>query len=161
AAYMSPEQCKGDPNISHKSDLYSTGVVFYELLTGRKPFLTESPMEMFQLHVNGTFERPARIVLDIPVWLDTLVCQLMEKSTEHRPRDAAAVSEALNRIVDKVTAQQSAAVETVKSRVVDRTSVTPRPDGEDREAARELRAALGKKRIKRKRKPFYRRIWFQ
>src|SRR5438552_2055757 len=79
AAYMSPEQCRGDPNITAKSDLYSLGVMFYELLTGKKPFLAESAMIMFELHVSGTYERPSRMVLDIPIWLDTLVCQLMEK----------------------------------------------------------------------------------
>src|SRR5256885_2254042 len=51
AAYMSPEQCKGERNLTHKSDLYSMGVMFYELLTGRKPFLAESPIDMFQAHV--------------------------------------------------------------------------------------------------------------
>src|SRR5262249_26592444 len=57
AAYMSPEQCKGE-TITHKSDLYSLGVVLYELVTGRKPFTAENAMEMFLQHVQGKFERP-------------------------------------------------------------------------------------------------------
>jgi serine/threonine-protein kinase len=161
AAYMSPEQCRGERNITHKSDLYSLGVVFYELLTGRKPFQAETPLEMFQQHVSGTFERPSRIVLDIPIWLDTLVCQLLEKQPEQRPRDAAAVAESLNRIMEKVAAQQSAGVEAVKARVIDRPRGAPRPDEEDREAARQLRQALGKKRGKRRSRPFYRGTWLK
>jgi serine/threonine-protein kinase len=59
ASYMSPEQCRGERNLTHKSDLYSLGVLFYELLTGRKPFQADNAMDMFLLHVQGTFERPA------------------------------------------------------------------------------------------------------
>src|SRR5262245_40475363 len=55
ASYMSPEQCRGERNISHKSDLYSLGVVFYELITGRKPFVADNAMQMFLLHVSGPF----------------------------------------------------------------------------------------------------------
>ena len=53
AAYMSPEQCKGERNLTGKSDLYSLGVVFYELLTGRKPFIAESSVDMFLMHVQA------------------------------------------------------------------------------------------------------------
>jgi serine/threonine-protein kinase len=157
AAYMSPEQCRGDPNITHKSDLYSLGVVFYELVTGRKPFQAESVLEMFQQHVSGTFERPSRIILDIPVWLDTLICQLLEKSPDKRPRDAGVVGESLNRIMEKVTAQQSAAEETAKARLIDRPRGAPRPDEQDREAARSIRG--GKKRGKPKAVPWHSRVW--
>ena len=52
AAYMSPEQCKGDKNLTNKSDLYSLGIVFFELLTGQKPFYAETTVDMFLKHVN-------------------------------------------------------------------------------------------------------------
>src|SRR5947207_15183729 len=101
ASYMSPEQCRGERNISHKSDLYSLGIVLYELLTGKKPFVAENVMDMFMMHVKGTFERPSRVV-DVPKWLDILIVQLLEKKPEQRPRDAALVGEALADVLQKV-----------------------------------------------------------
>ena len=160
AAYMSPEQCKGQSDITHKSDLYSLGVLFYELLTGNKPFRADNAMEMFMQHVQGTFERPSRVVLDIPVWLDTLVCQLLEKQPEKRPLDASMVANVLGSIQEKVEAQQSAGIEAVRRRVIDRSSVQNRADADDKEAARILMTGKGKKRRKGKKK-FYQRIWVQ
>src|SRR5207248_1928243 len=116
AAYMSPEQCRGERDLTSRSDLYSLGVMFYELVTGQKPFKADSPMDMFMLHVQGTFERPSRLVLDIPVWLDNLICQLLEKKPEQRPRDAAMVAETLSRIKEKVEAQRSAGEDISKAR---------------------------------------------
>jgi serine/threonine-protein kinase len=159
AAYMSPEQCRGDKDMNWKSDLYSLGVVMYELLTGKKPFQADAPMEMFMKHIQSTFERPARLALDIPVWLDNLVCQLLEKKPERRPRDAAAVSEALTRITEKITAQRSAGVELVKSRAIDRPAGA-RLEEEDRETALALHTAVTGRKLKRKRAPIYQRGWF-
>jgi serine/threonine-protein kinase len=158
AAYMSPEQCRGERNLTHKSDLYSLGVVFYELATGRKPFQCETAMEMFLAHVEGEFERPSRLVLDLPVWFDTLICQLMEKQPDKRPFDAAAVGEALDRIQEKVEAQQSAGEDAARKRVMDRLSGDKRPDKEDKDAARAL---TGKPKKKRKKTPWFRTVWFQ
>jgi eukaryotic-like serine/threonine-protein kinase len=155
AAYMSPEQCRGERDLTLRSDLYSLGVMFYELVTGRKPFQADNPMDMFMQHVQGAFERPSRLVLDIPVWFDNLICQLLEKKPEHRPRDATTVGEALDRIKEKVEAQRSAGIDVVKGRASER----PRLDDEDKEAARTL---LGKtKKKKRKGPPFYQQIWFK
>src|SRR5437660_438019 len=53
AAYMSPEQCKGDRGLTTRSDLYSLGVMFYELLTGHKPFHADNSMDMFTQHLTG------------------------------------------------------------------------------------------------------------
>jgi serine/threonine-protein kinase len=158
AAYMSPEQCKGERDLTHKSDLYSMGVMFYELVTGRKPFIAETAMDMFMQHVNGKFERPSRLVPEMPVWLDTLICQLLEKQPDKRPLNAAAVGEALSRIREKVEAQQSAGVDAAKRRVIDRTANQERFDDTDRAAARAL---LRKKPKKKKGKPFYASVWFQ
>jgi serine/threonine-protein kinase len=160
AAYMSPEQCKGERNLSAKSDLYSMGVVFYELLTGRKPFVADSPIEMFQAHVSGTFERPSRRVLDIPVWLDNLVCNLLEKKPEHRPFDAAMVDKVLSEVEEKVAAQRSAGVDMATARKIDRGSLRP-ADETDREAARTLRGAVLKKKVRKKSVPLARRKWVQ
>ncbi len=161
ASYMSPEQCRGDRDLTPRSDLYSLGVLFYELLTGRKPFIAESAMDMFLAHTQGTFERPSRLALDIPVWLDTLVCQLLEKKPEHRPLDAATVANAQGRVAEKVQAQRSAGLDAVTARVADRPPGAARPDDTDKEAARTLRTGAHKVRRKRKAVPWYRKVWVQ
>jgi serine/threonine-protein kinase len=149
AAYMSPEQCKGERTIGHKSDLYSLGIVLYELVTGRKPFQADNAMEMFMLHVQGSFERPARLVADVPVWLDNLICQLMEKKAEQRPFDATMVGDALAAVQEKVEAQDSAGVEAVRARIIDRPRGDRNPSDDDKEAARLLLSR--KPRLKKKR----------
>lgn len=156
AAYMSPEQCRGARDLTHKSDLYSLGVMFYELTTGRKPFHGDSVMEMFNQHLTGSFERPSRLVLEIPIWLDTLICQLMEKEPDKRPFSAEMVSQSLGMIKDKVEAQQSAGIDAAKKRKIDKTSVEEDLSEADKEAARTL---LGKKK-KKKKVQFYRKGWF-
>jgi serine/threonine-protein kinase len=156
AAYMSPEQCKGERNLTGKSDLYSLGVVFYELLTGRKPFQAESSVDMFLLHVQGTFTRPAQLNPDIPVWLDTLVCQMMEKKPEHRPRDAAMVGQVLEEIEEKIASQVSAGGD----RATARAAGTRLEDDDDRRAVRAIRAASRKKKLRKKRRPIYRHAIF-
>jgi serine/threonine-protein kinase len=162
ASYMSPEQCKGERVLTHKSDLYSLGIVFYELLTGRKPFVAENVMDMFLAHVQGSFERPSRLVPEIPKWLDTLVCQLLEKDPEKRPFDADTVSNALAQVLEKVEAMQSAGVDAVRGRTASRLAGESPPDDSDRAAAQTLLAG-GKRKRKKKvvKEPFYRHAWFQ
>ena len=161
AAYMSPEQCRGERDLTSKSDLYSLGVLFYELLTGRLPFQADTTLDMFLAHTEGKFERPSRLVLDIPIWLDTLVCQLLEKDPAKRPYDAAMVAQSLNRVLEKVAAQRSAGADAVSGTMLDRPRAATIADESDREAARLLRAATGKHRVKRRAKRIYERTWFQ
>ena len=146
AAYMSPEQCRGERNLTPKSDLYSLGVLFYELLTGRKPFLAESAMDMFIQHVQGDFDRPAEHVMDIPVWLDTLVCQLMEKKPDNRPLNAHTVAQALDDVKTKVEALKSAGEDAV-------ARLARTPSGKIAKEERELAESIASVKKKRKKKP--------
>ena len=161
AAYMSPEQCRGEKALTGKSDLYSLGIVFFELLTGRKPFTAESSVDMFLMHVN---EPPPRVrgqpgCMEIPQALDTLVHQLMEKKPDHRPRDAAMVEQVLEEIEDKEAARIGRGEEIAKARVMDNIETAPLDDS-DREAARMIRAGSKKKKVKKKYVAFYRQGWF-
>jgi serine/threonine-protein kinase len=157
ASYMSPEQCRGARDITYKSDLYSLGVLLYELLTGRKPFTADTAMEMFLKHANAPFAPPSQFVIECPVWLNTLICQLMEKKPEQRPLNADAVAQGLQLVRDKMAAQQSAAADAARKRRADRASTDVALDEKDRDAAR---AMLGKKKKRKKAAPFYRRGWF-
>lgn len=161
AAYMSPEQCKGDRNLSNKSDLYSLGVVFYELLTGKKPFIAETTVEMFLKHVNERAPRIGKFVQDLPPKFESLILQLLEKDKDNRPIDAAWVRRMLHEIDEDSFMRKSAGL--VKAE--ERTSKLRNQDGEkmdeaDKEAARALR---GKKRKAKKKEsaPLLEQKWLQ
>src|SRR6185436_1769377 len=79
AAYMSPEQCKGDKNLTNKSDLYSLGIVLFELLVGRKPFTADTTVDMFLKHVNEPPPRIHKLVESLPPKFSALILQLLEK----------------------------------------------------------------------------------
>jgi serine/threonine-protein kinase len=160
AAYMSPEQCKGDKQLTNKSDLYSLGIVFYELLTGKKPFYADTTVDMFLKHVNEPAPRIGKQVHELPAKLETLVLQLMEKEKDDRPTDASWVLRMLEEIEEDAFARKSAGLAAATSKRQDRPRNLDgsRLDDADREAARALR---GKKKKKRKEEdvPLVERGW--
>ena len=156
AAYMSPEQCKGDRFISNKSDLYSLGIVLYELITGRKPYVAENTVDMFLKHVNETPTRPAKLIQDVPIWLDNLIMFMMEKDRDRRPLDAATVGKMLTDIEEKVQAQQSAGAVAASAKRSSRTLQGQTFDEADKDAARALK---GKKKKKKKGPAWYLTPW--
>jgi serine/threonine-protein kinase len=101
AAYMAPEQIKGTPSISHKTDLYALGIVFYQLLTGKMPFEGNTPVVLMHCHLNEPPPRPSARVAEIPKALDELIVNLMAKNPPDRPWDAAAVGMAFSKLRDK------------------------------------------------------------
>jgi serine/threonine protein kinase len=101
AEYLSPEQAAGKI-VGKRSDLYCFGCVLYALLTGRTPFTGNTYVELLHKHRYGQFDRPQKYVTEIPHELDELVCQLLEKDPEKRPRDARVFFKQLETIQNKV-----------------------------------------------------------
>lgn len=158
AAYMSPEQCKGARDLTPRSDLYSLGIVLFELITGRKPFTAESTVDMFMKQVQEKPPRPSRQVNDLPPLVESLILHLLEKEPEKRPLDAERVKAAMADILKKVQEQASMGLAAASARRIDRPTVEGPMTDEDREAARAL---TGKKKKKKKAKqvPFFQRPW--
>ena len=95
AAYFSPEQAKGEP-VDARADLYSTGVVLYELLTGRAPFRGETPVAVAYQHVSEAPLPPSDVVEDVPRALDAVVLRALAKSPFQRFQDATEFRGALD-----------------------------------------------------------------
>jgi TolB-like protein len=87
-AYMSPEQATADPHTDHRSDIYSFGVLAYELLTGRTPFQGGSPQEVLAAHVTAAATPVSQHRASIPPALATLVMRCLEKKPADRPQHA-------------------------------------------------------------------------
>jgi eukaryotic-like serine/threonine-protein kinase len=101
AAYMAPEQIRGTPAVSHKTDLYALGIVMYQMLTGRLAFEGNSAVVLMHAHMNAPAPRPSGKVAEIPRALDDLVTQLMAKAPADRPWDATAVGDVLETMLQK------------------------------------------------------------
>jgi serine/threonine-protein kinase len=88
AQYLSPEQARGE-RVDARSDLYSTGCLLYELLTGRPPFLGDSPVAIAYQHVRENPIPPSRIDPEVPQWADAIVLRAMAKDPRDRYQSAA------------------------------------------------------------------------
>ncbi len=86
--YMSPEQVQGLP-VSEKSDIYSTGVVLYEMLTGKLPYTGKTPVDVAMQHVKGEALPPHRMNREVPMELSFIVQRAMRKSPDIRYASAA------------------------------------------------------------------------
>lgn len=88
AQYLSPEQARGEV-VDARSDLYSTGCLLYELLTGRPPFTGDSPVSVAYQHVSETPVPPSQVDPGVPAALDPLVMKALAKDPDDRYQTAA------------------------------------------------------------------------
>ena len=88
ATYFSPEQARGDP-ADERSDIYSMGVVLYEMLVGRPPFSGETPVSVAYQHVTAEAPPPRRLNPDVPPELEAIVMKSLAKDPARRYEAAA------------------------------------------------------------------------
>ena len=88
--YISPEQAKGG-RVDNRSDLYSLGVVMYEMLTGRPPYDGESPVAVALQHINGNAPMPSTLNPNIPGGLEQIIMRAMSADPAQRYASASAM----------------------------------------------------------------------
>jgi serine/threonine-protein kinase len=88
AQYLSPEQARGE-QVDSRSDLYSTGCLLFELLTGRPPFVGDSPVAVAYQHARENPQPPSAFASDVPDTLDRITMKSLAKNREHRYPSAA------------------------------------------------------------------------
>ncbi|MFL5951424.1 MAG: Stk1 family PASTA domain-containing Ser/Thr kinase [Gaiellaceae bacterium] len=128
AQYLSPEQARGAP-VDQTSDLYSVGVVLYELLTGVVPFSGDTPVEIAMKHLSSTPEPPSRKRAEVPRDLDMVVLRALAKDPADRYQSAEEMDADLARVARGVGV--SPATEEAATAIISRppstavTAITP------------------------------------
>ncbi|HYQ10742.1 MAG TPA: Stk1 family PASTA domain-containing Ser/Thr kinase [Gaiellaceae bacterium] len=97
AQYLSPEQARGG-EVDQRSDLYSLGVVLYELLTGKTPFEGDTPVEVAMKHLSNAPKPPSELRKDIPPELDMVVLRALAKDPNDRYQSADEMEGDLDRV---------------------------------------------------------------
>jgi serine/threonine protein kinase len=123
AQYLSPEQARGE-TVDARSDLYSAGCLLYEMLTGRPPFIGDSPVSVAYQHVREIPELASSLNPDVSEALDSVLMKALQKNRADRFQDAAAFRRALRAARSGVGVAPLAASESP----TDPTNTVPRPE---------------------------------
>ncbi len=148
AHYISPEQAMGEP-VGPASDLYSLGVVLYEMLTGEMPFDADTPLGIAMKHVNGHLVPPQILNPEVPDGVNAVTVRLLAKDPEDRYADEADLIEDLERVVagldpsGATTEMATGALPAATTRIAaPRPPQSVRPDRNKRRAAPFILALL-------------------
>ena len=95
--YMAPEQALGKA-VDARADIYALGLVFYEMITGRKPFTADTPMAVAMKHITQPVPPPQQFISNLPAMVEQAILRALAKEPENRFSDAAAFGNALERI---------------------------------------------------------------
>jgi serine/threonine protein kinase/lipoprotein NlpI len=123
-AYMSPEQGSGNP-VDHRTDIYSLGVILYEMAVGEVPYTAETPMAVVVKHIVDPLPMPRARNSDIPEELQRVILKALAKSPVDRYQRASEVAEALEQVAKSTTEWSAAGLPTVEAEKP--TDVAPLP----------------------------------
>lgn len=113
-AYMSPEQAAGNA-VDGRTDVYALGIILYEMLTGRQPYKSETPMGLALKHITEPVPSILEARPDLPAWMEEIISTAMAKHPEDRYQSAQQLVEALQshinaETVDRITRREPAPV---------------------------------------------------
>jgi serine/threonine protein kinase/DNA-binding response OmpR family regulator len=99
--YMSPEQARGDKYIDYRSDLYSVGIILFELITGQKLFMGTSEMAVLKKVQKGEIIKPSQLKKDIDPELETFILKMLNKDMNKRYQKASDIINDLQAYINK------------------------------------------------------------
>ena len=126
--YMAPEQIVGQ-HFDHRADIFSLGLVLYEMLTGSKPFQGEDIPELMFKVANMPAIPPSHIAPDLPPVIDYIVARALKKRPEERYASAAELAKDLRDAVREVSASESIGLERAGAKTVPNTPPEVAPEG--------------------------------
>ena len=139
-AYISPEQTgRMNRQVDHRSDYYSLGVMFYEMLTTRLPFESESTMDVIYGHIARVPPAPSAIQPELPQVLSDIVQKLLAKNAEDRYQSLEGLSADLRRCVDGLSNGALVRFPLGRDDISDRLQMPQKLYGREEEAAQLLR----------------------
>jgi tRNA A-37 threonylcarbamoyl transferase component Bud32 len=142
ATYFSPEQAQGQP-VDARSDIYSLGVVLYEMLTGKPPFSGETAVAVAYKHVREDPAPPTHLEPAIPPALDAVVMKCLSKNPDNRYRSAEELGTDLDRYLAGQTVAATPVLPVAATQVVEPLGAAP--------ATAVYRPAVDRRRLRRRR----------
>jgi serine/threonine protein kinase len=109
-AYMSPEQGSGQ-KIDHRSDIYSLGIILYEMVTGKPPFEAETPVAVIFKHVHDPLPPPSKLVPDLSEDVERVLLKSLTKNPEDRYQTVREMVDALSAAVSKTLRREPTLME--------------------------------------------------
>jgi len=100
--YMAPEQIMSK-TVDHRADIYALGVVFFEMVTGRRPYEADTPMAVLVKHASAPLPRPGDLVLDLPYGVEKVLIKTLQKKPEDRYQSMSEFAEALRALLSTGT----------------------------------------------------------
>jgi serine/threonine-protein kinase len=131
AQYLSPEQARGE-HVDQRSDIYSTGCMLYELLTGRPPFVGDSPVAVAYQHVREDAVPPSKLNADITPAVDAIVLKAMAKNPANRYQSAADMRNDVQRALAGRPVQATPVMADAPTTYMPAATTTIRRSAEDR-----------------------------
>ncbi len=132
-AYMSPEQCRGNTELTPASDQYSLGIVLYEMITGRAPFWAETPIALIHMQLNDPLPLPRQLRPGLPQDAERVILKALAKEPGSRYQSCGAMASAFAQAVAQASPEQPVA-RTPAALPVDDATMPHAPAGPTRAA---------------------------